>query len=79
MGLDLPNNVDPGFDEEMAKTYVSQSPSNSTYILKFDGRSIRPGFLGDFGDVDLGSCEKGLSLIQELKLWEDDIEALNGA
>ena len=75
MNLDVPDAIDPGFRNDLLESYISNS-KHSNYVLKYDGRSIRPGFIGDCGDVDLGGAETGKTLKEQRALWQGDIDAL---
>ena len=75
--MDVPKVIAPGFQVESVKQYVSKSPSNTAYILKFDGRNIRPGFIDDIGDVDLGGEEIGVSRQEAKKKFESEMTSLH--
>ena len=49
----------------------------SNYVQKYDGRLIRPGFIGDCTDVDFGGAERGKTLKEQWALWQGDSDVLN--
>lgn len=57
----VPSLIKPVFISSALDSYI-QGCGEQTFVLKFDGRRLRPGLEGSFGDVDYGGFEIDIPL-----------------